>query len=202
MATVCGITLCGGSAWPAGFAHAARAANPRATSASCTAGSATAVRVAHSRPSRRLWCDRSVRRSGCAHGLPRRDSAVEARGLRHAPIRAACGTVVSRVAVWGAVEGRACGRGVRVADTTCPLLLGEGACAVSDAAERGERHTSDRKPPRMPRSVPACWPAPAPLRCSSPRAGPDLPVPSRMQRQAGLCTAHRSGSSAAPVPDS
>ncbi len=32
----------------------------RATSASCTAGSATAVRAAHSRPSRRLWCDRSV----------------------------------------------------------------------------------------------------------------------------------------------
>ena len=97
-ATVCGITLCGGSAWPAGFAHAARAANPQGHQRflHCRKRHCCARRAQQAEPPPVVRSQRVA--SGCAHGLPSRDSAVETCGLRHAPIRAACGAGVSRVA--------------------------------------------------------------------------------------------------------
>jgi len=55
--------------------------------------------------------------SGCARGMPSRDRAVAARDLCHAPKRAACGTVVARVAAWGAVGG-VCDRAVAACGDT------------------------------------------------------------------------------------
>ena len=149
--TVCGDMLCGGSAWPAGFVHAARAksSGPPALPGlqlprNCRPGSATAVRGAHSRPSRPrrataecglrvcAWeaaTDHAVAACGdtsCAEArgmwhrritgsCVRRGGGVSVRSrrvaMRRASTRVACGTGVSRVAVWGAVGVGACGRG-------------------------------------------------------------------------------------------
>ena len=105
----------------------------------CSAGSATAVRVAHSRPSRRLWCDRSVWPPGVRMAC--RDAIVRSRreAIRHAPIRAACGAVVSRVAVRGAVGRCACSRDVWPASCTDTCGMWHRRIAGSCAGRGGGR---------------------------------------------------------------
>ena len=121
VATVCGDMLSGATAMRA--AHG-RPSRPRGAIAECVLR-VCAWRVAM------VWCSRDVWPASCTEtrGMWHRrivgscagrggeacDRAVAACGLRHAPMRMACGAVVSWAAVWGAVE--VCDRAV----DTCGL---------------------------------------------------------------------------------
>jgi len=102
-ATVRDIMLRGGSAWPAGFAHAERAksAGPPAPHELELRGNsspwgATAVRTAHSRPSRPLWCDRRARPPGVRVAC--RDGVMQSKRVSVRSCTEACGLWRRRIA--------------------------------------------------------------------------------------------------------
>ena len=207
--------LCGGSAWPAGFAHAQRAksagppAHPPARlllqtwpeeapllCAERTAGRAAPVAQPQRVPS---GCARGLSRGGaCSRGVWRvgpcmqpqrvvlrralsRVWPVARRRLRwdmqgavgpcvrsrrvaigHAPIRAACVTVVRRVAVRDAVCAEACGLWHRRIADSCAGRGGGGPCVQSQCvASRAVHATAASGATACAESCVACGAAPS-----------------------------------------
>jgi hypothetical protein len=137
-----GITLCGGSAWPAGFAHAERAANLqghqrfmacscRATAvheapllcASRTAGRAAPCGATAAYGDGRVFSAPGMWHGAVSGGCVRRGGVCPVArpqrvAIRHASRRVACGTVPSQVDARGAV-GCVCGATAAYGDTAC-----------------------------------------------------------------------------------